>query len=342
MTTAMPRIMNWLFSIVGLCFMLALSPNAPAGPLIQKLEMGYLHACALTTVGGVKCWGSNYYYGAVGNGTTNDAHSPVDIPGLTSGVKALAVGHTHSCAVTTAGAVKCWGNNSWGELGDGTTVNRSVPVDVKGLGGAALDVAVTPNGYPSGGRSCAIMASGGVKCWGLTNKVYPGTGTLPQQIVQTTPMDVPGLASGVVSLSLAHDAACAVMKDGGAKCWGENVYLGAGYAPVGNASLPGSSTALPVSGLGPNVSPPLFYPLNVASIGYPNYNHVLCTANTANNAIVPCSQFFPAGSIVTLNPRPRAGFRFLGWSGDCTGTTPQCKVRMDKARSVTATFKYGL
>ena len=113
--------------------------NPPADPVaVSGLASGVAaiaaggeaHACALTTAGGVKCWGYNGY-GQLGDGTTADRRSPVDVSGLEGGVEAIAAGgYGHTCALTTAGEVKCWGRNSSGQLGDGTSTERRTPVAV--------------------------------------------------------------------------------------------------------------------------------------------------------------------------------------------------------------------
>src|SRR5687767_3028338 len=76
------------------------------------------------------------------------------------GATRLSVGANHTCATTETGGVKCWGDNAGGQLGDGTTTERSTPVDVVGLDGSAAMIAAGQ------GHTCALTDSGGVRCWG--------------------------------------------------------------------------------------------------------------------------------------------------------------------------------
>jgi alpha-tubulin suppressor-like RCC1 family protein len=89
-------------------------------------------ACALLTTGSVKCWGYNND-GQIGDGTTTDRYTPTQVSGLTSGVERISVGGFFACSLLSTGTVKCWGDNSFGKLGDGSTTDRYAPVDVLGL-----------------------------------------------------------------------------------------------------------------------------------------------------------------------------------------------------------------
>jgi len=202
---------------------------------VAALAAGGQHTCALTAAGGVKCWGRNDF-GQLGDGSISERHTPVDVNGLTSGVAALAAGDYHTCALTAAGGVKCWGLNQYGQLGDRTTSERYTPVDVIGLSSGVVALTVGND------HTCALTESGGVKCWGnnLPGKLGDGTTT-----ERHTPVDVSGLTSGVRALEAGGDHTCALTAAGGLQCWGDN-----GSGQLGDGSVPWKSTPVDVIGFG--------------------------------------------------------------------------------------------
>ena len=176
------------------------------------VSAGDFHSCALTSAGMVKCWG-NGDEGELGDGNGNRASVPVDVIGLGAGVTAVTSGGSHSCAVTSVGALKCWGYNVDGALGDGTTNSAAVPVDVVGLGSGVVAV--------SGGRwySCAVTSAGAAKCWGDNGSGELGRGTYSSSVA---PVGVAGLGSGVSAVAAGGNHSCAVALAGVVKCWGNN------------------------------------------------------------------------------------------------------------------------
>ncbi len=197
------------------------------------------HTCVVTTSGGVKCWGDNSD-GGLGDGTTTASSTPVDVAGLASGVVAIAAGDRYSCALTSSGTVKCWGYNQFGQLGDGTNLDRATPVDVTGLpsGVSAIDA--------RGEHTCALMTAGGVKCWGANGNGQLGDGTTDSSGV---PVDVAGLTSGVSAIAVGGEHTCALTSGGGLKCWGWNA-----KGQVGIGTTIDSSTPVDVPGLAGTVS----------------------------------------------------------------------------------------
>lgn len=164
---------------------------------IAAIVAGQSQACALTTGGGVKCWGWNGS-GGVGDGTYAQRFAPVDVLGLSSGVVALASASDHTCALMDGGIVKCWGGNSRGQLGDGTTTSRNAPVEVQGLGPGVT--AIMAGGLNYEGHTCALLGSGAMKCWG-DNKYGQLGDNAP--IVRTRPVTVTGI-TGQPELNLDY------------------------------------------------------------------------------------------------------------------------------------------
>ena len=141
--------------------------------------------------------------------------------------------------------MKCWGENEYGQLGNGTTERSRVAVDVSGLGSGMKAVAV---GYS---HSCALTTGGGVKCWGLNTNGQLGNGASGYDANSTTPVNVNGLASGVQAITAGGYHTCALLHNGAVKCWGCNEYGQLGNGEFGYDAQ--STTPVAVTGLSTGV-----------------------------------------------------------------------------------------
>lgn len=190
---------------------------------IQSVGAGDLHTCALTVNGTVKCWGRNYH-GQLGNGLPGNQSIPLTVTGLISGVTQLAVGWNHNCAVTAQGAVKCWGWNEAGQLGDGSTLNRTTPINVSTLSSGVKRVAA--GAY----HTCALMTTGAINCWGANYRGQLGNNSTTASF---TPVAVLNIGEEVVDISLGEISTCAKTLSGKIFCWGDNR---SGQLGIGNTT----------------------------------------------------------------------------------------------------------
>jgi alpha-tubulin suppressor-like RCC1 family protein len=212
--------------------------HIPSAPLAtnQALSVvsGAYHTCAVTADGGVRCWGNNDR-GQLGDDTLTSRLAPVEVIGLSSGVRAIAAGYMHTCALLESGGVKCWGYNRFGQLGNGEMLGRRKPVDVVGLQSGVT--AITAGGF----HTCALSEGGGVKCWGYNEFGQVGDGTHKNR---SEPVDVARLSSGVRTLSGGHWHTCALSKSGEARCWGANA-----FGQLGDGTVVDRRTPVKVVGL---------------------------------------------------------------------------------------------
>lgn len=188
----------------------ALAPRlVPGLSNVAGLAAGSRHTCAHLADGTVRCWGSNDM-GQLGDGTTEERHSPVAVADL-QGVTKLVAGFGHTCARVDDGSVRCWGSNMFGELGDGTMMDSLAPVTVPGL----ADVAGLASGTL---HTCARLDDGSARCWGSNMTGALGDGTTTDS---ATPAIVFGLED-VAELSAGSFHTCARLVDSSVRCWGSN------------------------------------------------------------------------------------------------------------------------
>ncbi|MCC5951621.1 MAG: RCC1 repeat-containing protein [Acidimicrobiia bacterium] len=185
---------------------------------VTDLEAGASHTCAALLDGSARCWG-NGGNGRLGHGSTSGSPVPaaVNLPPGANATKVTAA-ETHSCALLADGTVWCWGANSSGQLGDGTTTVRTSPVQVVGLGGPASDV--------SAGRfhTCAVLVDSDTRCWGSNVDGGLGNGTttlspVPVTVASRSPITAVS-ANGPGSGGRQHT--CGRYEDGRVGCWGGN------------------------------------------------------------------------------------------------------------------------
>lgn len=291
----------WILALLTVLAVLAanVSDNSTASAdSISAISAGSRHTCAITGVGGLRCWGANWG-GQLGNGVSGDAElSPVDVAGLDGPAQDIAAGGSHTCAIISGGRLQCWGANQAGQLGDGAGGEfgdlNPMPVDVEGLLGNVLSVdagtfhtcAVTeaaqvacwgynvysqlgagpseqcqltdPSATPrfagaeptpcstvpqivpelhdiktvalGANHTCALNTAGTVRCWGLNNSGQLGSTVgeactnLGRSICTTTPTKVQGLPASVIDISAGSSHTCALTDSGQVFCWGDNLY----------------------------------------------------------------------------------------------------------------------
>ncbi|HEV7966570.1 MAG TPA: hypothetical protein VGP19_03305 [Candidatus Acidoferrales bacterium] len=192
----------------------------PSG--VVSIAAGYESTCALTNAGAVWCWGHNAT-GQLGNGTLTESSIPVQVldtsgNGPLGGVAVIASGQSHTCAATSAGAAFCWGDNSKGELGNGTEVGSNLPVAVSGLSSGVATIAAGSD------FTCAVTTSKGALCWGEGGSGQLGDGYSLDTTTPAMVMDSTGNAPlhGVVTISAGLQDACALTSGETLLCWGTN------------------------------------------------------------------------------------------------------------------------
>jgi len=194
---------------------------------LQSVSAGTYQTCGVTSTGAALCWGG-------GDQGSTGGSPPVTVYAL-GGATGVAAGGASSCALL-GGAVKCWGENSSGALGNGTLLDSAIPVAVTGMNSATAIAA--------GGRHhCARLATGAVQCWGAND--WDTLGHVGQVGDSAVPLNVTNLTTAA-AVSAGGSHSCAALQNQTVQCWGQGIYgqLGADL-PSGNSS----ATPLAVGGI---------------------------------------------------------------------------------------------
>ena len=180
----------------------------------RLLRAGKAHTCGVSSGGDVLCWGANAK-GQLGDGSATTRSSPVTLSMTTAPRRfaSLSAGGAHTCAISTDGVAWCWGDNSNGQLGNGTRNDSRTPSTV---GGGLSYTSISAGGS----HSCAVSDGGDAYCWGGNSYGQLGSGNINDQTAPSRVETTARFAS--VTVGFVHS--CARTRNGQAWCWGRNSY----------------------------------------------------------------------------------------------------------------------
>lgn len=190
------------------------------------VSAGQLHACAVRADKTLWCWGLNTS-GQVGTGTGDPVFLRPAAAGDASDWSRVSAGGSFTCALDGSKAISCFGSNSLGQCGNGTTATALNPTPIKGGASdwTALEAGAT--------HACAIHADGSLACWGSNNRGQVGDGTLENKTEPTL------VSAGPWSMvSAGSEFTCGVRGDGTLWCWGLNTSRQLGDGTTNNSSVP--------------------------------------------------------------------------------------------------------
>lgn len=201
---------------------------------VKQIGGAHMHYCALMEAGTVTCWGDARGLELTGDKVPLRDEAPQRVP-LLKDVVSITVGENHNCALTTTGAVFCWGSNGAGELGVGKASPGSQPVQVPGLEAIAVEAS------PETPATCAIRKDGSVACWGSDfncdigdshagdcQKVVMNSTFGPSESEYCASPQTVAMDGAFKPTSLAFGSTTACAKDGGGnlRCWGRSLFGG--------------------------------------------------------------------------------------------------------------------
>ena len=221
------------------------------------ISAGAKHTCVVLATANLKCWGDNSD-GQLGDGTTNSANTPSFVNLDSNLVLGVSTGKTHTCVIMNNRSLKCWGDNSQGQLGDSTNIDKHIPTTIS-LGGDP--VAISTGDY----HTCSLLSDATLSCWGDNSQGQLGDGSNGNS---NSPIE--SIISGITSISLGNSHTCALDNSYQLKCWGDN-----SFSQLGDGSDSDSNVPLGVSFSGGK------FPISISSGGH-------YTCSSINNDLLRC------------------------------------------------------
>lgn len=225
-------------------FLPTLVVGLPEGQEIAAITPGGRHTCVLFESGRIMCWGMGTN-GALGNGSfyspeEDGSPTPVEVTEITDGWRLVFAATYHTCAIQENDRAYCWGENEYGNLGNGTFEDSAVPGEVTGL----AEVSSIAGGYH---HTCAIDSSGNLLCWGRNDRGQLGNPDAADS--SPTPVEVEGIPSRVSAVVPGTFHTCALLENGEVMCWGGNDYGELGIGDIGDSDVPVAVSGLPSAAL---------------------------------------------------------------------------------------------
>jgi alpha-tubulin suppressor-like RCC1 family protein len=281
--------------------------SVPARFAFTSVSPGLRHSCGIGNDTKAYCWGGGGFARSLGDGTTAQRSAPVPVlnpTGAPAGFTFTSVlaGHKHSCGMGSDGKVYCWGDNSHGDLGDGTNTHRTIPVPVVNPTGTPVGFAFTSVSLTAV-TTCGIGNDSKAYCWGYNIEGAIGDGTMTNR---TRPVPISNPAGAPVGFNFTKIDpgfwhTCGIGNDGKAYCWGRNA-----FGQLGNNSFTRSLIPVPVSN--PTGAPVGFVFTSVVAsgehtCGMGNDGKAYCWGGsgvngTASSSSVPVPISNPAGAPV--------------------------------------------
>ncbi|MBC7658126.1 MAG: hypothetical protein H7249_00305 [Chitinophagaceae bacterium] len=193
--------------------------NLGPGHTAKSISTGLAHTCVILDNNAVKCWGANSA-GQLGYGDYQNRLVPLTLPidlGAGRTAKSLSLGAYHTCAILDDSSLKCWGNNSNGQLGYGDKNLRPSP-EALAIDFAGVKVKTVASGAY---HTCVVLQNGTVKCWGRNKQGQLGLGDSVDRLLPDAATDL-GAGHVPLTVSAGLEHTCSLFDDGTVQCWGGN------------------------------------------------------------------------------------------------------------------------